>query len=111
MNLFKKLKLFVARRLGLWIDVNEFLPNPKEPVLVIAHGWNNDHGDMYFGMLDEIKGSPDGSDNFWGIPTPDSEWTLWSWSYFKKPQVTYWRTLCRLPKGGKRHESNQKADD
>lgn len=111
MNLFKKIKLTVMRTLHLWIDASEFLPEPDEPVIVVSHGWKaKEHKDLYFGSLKPVKGCPDGSDNIWGIPTPGSEWTLWGWSYFKKPNVTYWRTLPRLPKG-ESYESSEKADD
>ena len=58
---------------------------------------------IFTGELKEVK-ADNGGGNFFGIPTPGSEWTLWGWSYYEKPNVTHWMPLPELPKEANRND-------
>lgn len=86
-----------------WIPVEERLPE--------SNGKNDHVGDVlcyvperkgcrqsgvYLGKLCHMA-ADDGSKNFWGIKTEESEWTLWNWSYFEHPIVTHWMPFAEPP--------------
>ena len=75
-----------------WISVKDRLPDDEQEVLVIAHGW--DGRLVYVGSLKRVE--PQKS---WltGITNKSSEWSLWGWSYLKKPIVTHWMPLPEPP--------------
>ena len=99
-----------AKRMPKWVSVTEQLPESNH---------KNDHvGDvlcyvpprdgcrqsgLYLGKIRHVK-ADDGSGNFWGRPTPESDWTLWGWSYFEKPVVTHWMPLPEPPKEDSRND-------
>lgn len=90
-----------------WISVKDKLPETDG---------NNDHTHdvlvyipkrdgikqygIYLGKLRKVAPDLDGSANFWGIPTPGSEWTVWAWGYLEEPVVTHWMPLPEAPKNG-----------
>lgn len=51
---------------------------------------------MYLGRIRHIEVN-DGSNNFWGPQTPESDWELWGWVYFEEPVVTHWMPLPAGP--------------
>lgn len=80
-----------------WISVTDRLPEYGQYVLLVAHGWNTEYGDIYIGRLKTVK-ADDGSGNFWGIVRPECEWSIEGWSYFRTPIVTHWMPLPEPPK-------------
>ena len=39
-----------------------------------------------------------GEHNFWGVPTEESDWTIWGYSYFcGAPKPTHWMPLPEKP--------------
>lgn len=95
----------LGAKLPRWIPVSERLPESNH---------RNDHvGDVlcyvplrdgcrqngvYLGKHKHVE-ADNGSKNFWGRPTPASDWTLWGWSYFEEPIVTHWMPCPDTPKG------------
>ncbi len=87
-----------------WISVEDQLPE--------SNCENSHEGDVlcYIPPRDGVKqhglrlgklcpvAATDGSKNFWGKPTPETDWTVWGWSYFEKPVVTHWMPLPCAPK-------------
>lgn len=80
-----------------WISVNDRFPEDGQDVLLIAHGWKTDNGDVYIGKLKPVP-ADDGSGNFWGLARPWCEWSISGWSYFRIPEVTHWMPLPEPPK-------------
>ena len=93
-----------ATTTGEWISVDERLPETDNEnkhtfnvlVYIPEREGCRQHG-MYLGKIRRVKAS-DGKDNFWNIPTQESEWTVWGWSYFEHPVVTHWMPLPEAPK-------------
>lgn len=88
-----------------WISVNDKLPDTDNKnehtydVLVYIPKREGCHQyGIYLGKIKFTKGSPDGSNNIWGIPTQDCDWTIWGWGYFEEPIVTHWMPLPEPPK-------------
>lgn len=94
----------LERKQSEWISVEDRLPDTDNEnshtfdvlVYIPKREGCRQHG-IYLGKLRYTKAS-DGSDNFWGIPTEASEWTVWAWSYFEHPVVTHWMPLPEAPK-------------
>lgn len=95
----------VEPEFGEWISVEDRLPETDGKntfdynVLVFIPKREEccQHG-IYLGKLKHIKAN-DGSGNFWGIPTEESEWTVWGFGYMEHPIVTHWMPLPEPPKG------------
>ncbi|MGI5825196.1 MAG: DUF551 domain-containing protein [Bacillota bacterium] len=87
-------------KVGEWISVEDRLPEKEKYVLLISKGWKNSQNDVYIGCLKDnaIEADPKGERNFWGIPTEETDWSIYGWSYFKKPNVTHWQPLPEPPK-------------
>lgn len=81
-----------------WIPCSERMPEKDKKVLVYIppRDGTTQYG-YYIAQIREVKG---GTDNFWGIQTADSPWTVWAWDYFAEPIVTHWQPLPELPKEG-----------
>lgn len=73
-----------------WISVEERLPEPGEEVLLLVHGWE---GRLYY--IGKLESSP-AQAGFIGTSLA-SEWSIWGWSYYRKPKVTHWMPLPKLP--------------
>ena len=89
---------------GKWISVDDELPETNgkndHEYNVLCYVPPRDgclQSGLYIGKIRYVK-ADDGSGNFWGLPTPESDWTLWGWSYFEKPVVTHWMPLPEPPK-------------
>lgn len=84
---------------GMWVPVTERLPDADVLVMVYVPKRDgcNQHG-MFKGMLHTVKADTTGKDNFWGLPTPGCDWTLYGWGYFDEPIVTHWMPLPQPPK-------------
>lgn len=86
-----------------WISVNDALPPFDQKVLAFVknkdpNGRFNPDGIYVAELKDKIPvPDPKGEKNVWGIPGYDSEWTVWSWSYFSEPCVTHWMPLPEPP--------------
>lgn len=82
-----------------WIPCSERLPEFDTKVLAWVEnkdpeGRFNSHGVYTATLRDKIpQHDPEGKRNFWGIPGYDSEWSVWSWSYFTEPDVKAWMPL------------------
>lgn len=86
-------KLAVLR----WIPVTERMPEEDMKLLLyVPKTEKGRQSGIFTGELKEVKAN-NGSGNFWNIPTPGSDWTLWGWSYFEKPNVTHWMPLPEAP--------------
>lgn len=81
-----------------WISVKERMPAKGEKVLLYIPEREGckQHG-MYLGEVGEVKADPKGEHNFWGLPTPGSNWSIDGWSYFEEPIVTHWMPLPLCP--------------
>ena len=94
-----------------WIPCSERLP--EFDVKVLAYVKNKDpegrfnKDGIYTATLEDKVPvhDPEGKRNFWGIPGYDSEWTVWSWSYFTEPNVLAWMPLPEPWEG----EGNERA--
>lgn len=76
-----------------WISVAERLPEDGAKLLLyVPKTEKGRQFGIFTGELKSVKAN-DGSGNFWSMPTPSSDWTLWGWSYFEKPNVTHWMPL------------------
>lgn len=77
-----------------WISVKERMPAKGEKVLLYIPEREGckQHG-MYLGEVGEVKADPKGEHNFWGLPTPGSDWRISGWGYFEEPIVTHWMPL------------------
>lgn len=90
-----------------WISVDNGLPPIKKKVLVYVKnkdtkGRFNKDGVYIAKLEDKIpKHDMTGKSNFWGIPSYDSEWEIWGWSYFTEPLVTHWMSLPEPPTDNK----------
>ena len=90
-----------------WISVKDRLPETDGEntytynvlVYIPKRDGVSQHG-IYIGKLRKVEPDCDGSKNFWGIPTPGSDWTVWGWGYFQEPVVTHWMPLPEAPKEG-----------
>lgn len=87
-----------------WIPVTERLPesnNQNDSVgNVLCYIPPRDgcrQSGLYLGKPKRIAAG-DGSKNFWGRPTPASDWIVWGWCFFEKPVVTHWMPLPEAPK-------------
>lgn len=86
-----------------WVSVKDALPDTDGKnthdydVLVYVPKREGciQHG-IYIGKLNNIP-ADDGSENFWGIKTKASEWTIWGWGYIEHPIVTHWMPLPAPP--------------
>ncbi len=78
------------RTVPKWISIETRLPEPGEEVLLLAHGWE---GRLYY--IGKLEPAP-AQEGFVGV-SKASDWTIWGWSYFKKPQVTHWMPLPKAP--------------
>jgi len=95
-----------------WISVKEELPevhgtdeinHNKFDVLVYVPERDGCHQSGYFlGKLQKVRADNTGDTNFWGVKTPESDWTLWGWSYFEKPIPSYWMPLPEPPEAGEK---------
>lgn len=96
-----------------WIPCSERLP--EFDVKVLAYVKNKDpegrfnKDGIYTATLEDKVPvhDPEGKKNFWGIPGYDSEWTVWSWSYFTEPNVLAWMPLPEPYKEGE-HETDRR---
>lgn len=81
-----------------WISVKERMPAKGEKVLLYIPERERckQHG-MYLGAAGEVEADPKGEHNFWGRPTPGSNWSIDGWSYFDEPIVTHWMPLPLCP--------------
>lgn len=80
-----------------WIPVTERLPEKGAKVLLYAPKVEDcRQSGIFVGELTKVNAS-DGRGNFWNVPTHGSDWTLWGWSYFEKPNVTHWMPLLEAP--------------
>ena len=94
-----------------WIPCSERLP--EFDVKVLAYVKNKDpegrfnKDGIYTATLEDKVPvhDPEGKRNFWGIPGYDSEWTVWSWSYFTETNVLAWMPLPEPWEG----EGNERA--
>ena len=93
-----------------WVSVKDRMPdthsiNDHEADLMLyipKREGVRQHG-IYLGFLRKEPMPPDdGNGNFWGVPCPGSDWTVWGWSHFEEPIVTYWMPLPALPDDVKR---------
>lgn len=83
-----------------WISVKDRLPEKGAKLLLyVPKTEKGRQSGIFTGELKEVKAN-NGSGNFWDMPTPGSDWTLWGWSYFEKPNVTHWMPLPEPPKEG-----------
>lgn len=82
-----------AKKTG-WISVKERMPSKGEKVLLYIPEREGckQHG-MYLGKVEKVEADPNGEHNFWGLPTPGSNWRIDGWSYFEEPIVTHWMPL------------------
>ena len=86
-----------------WFSVNDTLPPFDQKVLAFVKNKDpkcrfNPDGIYIAELKDKIPvPDPKGEKNVWGIPGYDSEWTVWSWSYFSEPCVTHWMPLPEPP--------------
>lgn len=74
------------------------LNNHKNDVLLVVEYANGKHkSEVHIGHLKSktpySTKNEKGDDNFWGIPTYDTNWTIWGWSYFYEPKVIAWREI------------------
>lgn len=83
---------------SMWISVEEGIPASGRKVLLYIPERDGcrQHG-MYIGEAGEVEGDPKGEHNFWGVPTPGSDWRISGWSYFEEPIVTHWMPLPDAP--------------
>lgn len=94
-----------AGKYGEWIPVNERLPEFDVEVLAYVRnkdpeGRFNADGIYTATLQDKVpEPDPEGKNNIWGIPGYDSEWTVYSWSYFSEPDVIAWMPLPEPYKG------------
>lgn len=81
-----------------WIPCSERLPEDDKKVLVYIppRDGTTQYG-YYIAQMREVKGN---AENFWGIQTADSPWTVWAWCYFVEPIVTHWMPLPEPPEEG-----------
>ncbi len=93
-----------AKRISRWIPVTEQLPesNNQNDLVgnVLCYIPPRDgcrQSGLYLGKP-KCVAAGDGSGNFWGRPTPASDWIVWGWCYFEKPVVTHWMPLPEPPK-------------
>lgn len=80
-----------------WISVKDRLPKPDDVVICYLENGYAECGKCCVGSFKPMEGDPAGENNFWGLTTPASEWTLYGWSYFHKPIVTHWMPLPEAP--------------
>lgn len=87
-----------------WIPVTERLPEKGAKLLLyVPKTEKGRQFGIFTGELKSVKDN-DGSGNFWGMPMFGSEWTLWGWSYFERPNVTHWMPLPEPPKEANRND-------
>lgn len=87
-----------------WTPVTEGLPEKGAKLLLyVPKTEKSRQFGIFTGELKSVK-ADDGSGNFWSMPTPSSDWTLWGWSYFEKPNVTHWMPLPEPPKEANRND-------
>lgn len=100
-----ELKLVAAaEKLPQWVSVTERMPEKGMKLLLyVPKTEKGRQSGVFTGELKEVKAN-NGSGNFFGIPTPCSEWTLWGWSYYEKPNVTHWMPLPEPPKEVNRND-------
>lgn len=80
-----------------WISCSERMPEKgMQLLLYVPKTEKARQSGIFTGELKEVKAN-NGSGNFWNRPTPGSDWTLWGWSYFEKPNVTHWMPLPEPP--------------
>ena len=81
-----------------WISVKEKMPAKGEKVLLYIPEREGckQHG-MYLGKVEKVEADPKGEHNFWGMPTPGSNWIINGWSYFEEPIVTHWMPIPDAP--------------
>lgn len=87
-----------VKEMPKWISVKEKMPAKGEKVLLYIPEREGckQHG-MYLGEAGEVEADPKGEHNFWGLPTPGSNWGIDGWSYFEEPIVTHWMLLPDAP--------------
>jgi len=57
-------------------------------------------GGVYTGhpRVNKTPADEKGEQNFWGIPTEESSWTVWGYShFFGAPKPTHWMPLPKMP--------------
>lgn len=81
-----------------WISVKERMPANGEKVLLYIPEREGckQHG-MYLGEVGKVEADPKCEHNFWGRPTPGSNWRIDGWSYFEEPIVTHWMLMPDAP--------------
>lgn len=81
-----------------WIPCSERMPEDDKKVLVYIppRDGTTQYG-YYIAQMRKVKGD---TNNFWGIQTADSPWTVWAWGYFVEPIVTHWQPLPEPPENG-----------
>jgi hypothetical protein len=100
-----------------WIPVAERMPKASnkmthdDDVLVYIPPYNREltyeggkplhfSGGFYTGHPNVTKTPVDekGERDFWGIPTEESDWTIWGYNYFLgAPKPTHWMPLPKTP--------------
>lgn len=85
-----------ALKRARWIPCSERLPEDDKKVLVYIppRDGTTQYG-YYIAQMREVKGD---AENFCGIQTADSPWTVWAWGYFVEPIVTHWMPLPEPPR-------------
>ena len=81
-----------------WIRVEEGMPASGRKVLLYIPEREGckQHG-MYLGKVEKVEADPKGEHNFWGLPTPGSNWRISGWGYYNEPIVTHWMPLPDAP--------------
>ena len=81
---------------GVWIPVEERLPEDDKEVLVYVRRKDVEKSEMnglHIARKHRMEGDPEGNNNFWGVPVAPCEWRIEGWSYFFEPEVLAWMPL------------------
>ena len=77
--------------------VNPTNSHEHDVELYVAYANNKHPNEYHLGHLNAVvpysAKNESGEDNVWGMPTYDSNWFIWGWSYFFEPIVIAWRYI------------------